>query len=968
MGILSCTIGGNAVNVQFAPGQSFLITAAVEVPFQLQLTVEDAAGTLSFTRGQPIVLSDSVKGVLYAGTVLSSQMLKAGPGSTLVEHTITCTDKQYPFIKRANTTNYLNWYAGDVAVDFVNRTLAAEGVTVAAALRRDSTQTDFAQGLLSGTIATSNVDDGNLELAQAGSNLSFTESVTADFAAGTLTNVVAANNTLKPTTVSAMKFSAVLNAHIAIDVAYIQIWSGSLVVGTLDTLNYSIWIDGGSAAKVIGLDLGFSDGTFLRTTTTAIDQNGIPATPTSDLSSFAINQWYTRAISLPAALNGKTVNSVLLATTGQSAGNYLAYFKNIFLTSQSGSPFFSTSATATNVNPPVVTNSLAYLPAQVAAPVVQTYDPTSAIRISPAHSIDAVKLLRSSVISWVAVTPATSVVQLWASYDGINFSQCTMNSALPNLPAGSSVAGLSLYLKEVFTVTAATSGSSSTTNPDPTQLPILTSVSVTLNSAPNPTSAKSDVVAGYGTQTAWNTGTLTGTNALANGDLTIGTSSRWGGGIFTNQTFTIVTGSPTQGLTSGKYFIGGSANAGGASNFDFAGQVADFTLDMDIQFAGTGGEARIYYRNPIKTVPSTSAYFLELSQISSIISLFLGSTAITANFPFTFTNGTTYHIKIAVNGSLHLVYIVGVLQFSLIDNTNTSPGYITVEAFSGSSGITTNFSNFVLTPATSGTWQSPATSISALGTCGPSILSWTELNTTNQVASSVLMQTSVDGGSTFQTCSNGGAVPNIPLGTNVAGKSVIIKATLAAFSQPVAPILRQLILRVLGAYPGSTGTRTTLPMAIDTAIRANQAGFGTASDGQVWVKTGTGADAVSSNTLTLTNTTGDVHEVIGSRVWTDEDVSIHFQFSASTMTPGIELRYIDGNNHCRLSVTTTVITITRVSYGITMVLGTVVASLSTGILYRMRFRVNGTYPVNFNAKVWLDTIAEPAAWSLSVTE
>jgi hypothetical protein len=967
MGVLSCTIGGNAVNVQFAPGQSFLITAAVEVPFQLQLTVEDTAGTLSFTRGQPIVLSDSVKGVLYAGTVLSSQMLKAGPGSTLVEHTVTCTDKQYPFIKRTNSTNYLNWYAGDAAVDMVvNGALAAEGVTVPAGLHRDSTQADFAEGVLAGTVSISNVGDGNLELVTAGSNLSFTESVTSDFSSGTLTNVTATNNTLKPITQSAIKFSAVLNAHIATDIAKVQIWSGSQVVGTLDTLNYSIWIDGGSPVKLIGIDLGFSDGTFLNTTTTAIDQNGLPASPTIDLSNYAVNQWYARAISFPASLNGKTVNSVLIVTTGQSVGTYLAYVKNIFLTSASGSPFFSTSATVTTTNPPVVTNALAYLPAQIAAPVVQAFDPANSFRISPAHSIDAVKLLRSSVVNYIAITPATSIVQLWASYDGVSYQPCTNSGALPALLAGSNIAGLSLYLKEVFTVA---SGTSSSGNPDPTQLPVLSSVSVSLLSAPNPISPKSDIVTGFSTQAAWNTGTLTGTSAPASGDLTIGATSRdWNDNLITNQTFTIFGGSPTQAASGGKYSITTPVGASAKSNFDFAGQVVDLTLDIDIQFVGTVGFTNITYRNPF-IGSSTIGMSVALDQNGSLFTLFANSTTL-GTLSFTFVNGTTYHVKIIASGSSHMVYLAGVLRFAVADSTVTGPGYMGVSASTNASSVTINYDNFVVTPAVSGTWQSASTSISALGTCGPSVISWTEVNTSSAVVSSILVQTSVDGGSTFQNCINGGAIPNIPSGTNVSGKSVIVKATLAAISQAHAPLLRQLVWRVLGAYPGSTGTRTTLPMAIDTAIRANQAGFGTASDGQTWVKSGTGTDAVASNALTITNTTGDVHEVIGVRTWTDEDVSIHFQFSASTMTPGIELRYIDVNNHCRLSVTTTAITITRVSYGITMVLNTAVVALSINTLYRMRFRVAGTYPVNFYGKVWLGdgSTAEPSAWSVTFSE
>jgi hypothetical protein len=144
-------------------------------------------------------------------------------------------------------------------------------------------------------------------------------------------------------------------------------------------------------------------------------------------------------------------------------------------------------------------------------------------------------------------------------------------------------------------------------------------------------------------------------------------------------------------------------------------------------------------------------------------------------------------------------------------------------------------------------------------------------------------------------------------------------------------------------------------------IRPNQTGWGTAFDGQTWAKVGSGTDAVSTNEATITNTIGDVHEILGSMTWVDEDATVRFSLSASTIAAGVELRYIDSNNFYRLYVSSTTINVVKVQGGLTFILKTGTIALSTGVYYRMRYRVVGsTAGATFHyGEVWPDQTLEP---------
>ncbi len=976
MSTISCTISGVSVEVL---NNSFTLTDPLEQDTVLTLTVIDSTGTADFTRGQPVTFTDTVPGISYVGYVNSSAPVKPGLVAALVEHFVTCMGTRYRLNKRTNSKNYLEWYSGDVVTDFIDTTLAAEGVTAPYATHRDSTAADFNTGILSGTAGytpiTTPTSDGELELLKAGSDLTITENTTANFATGALTNVQATSNLLTPTTVSACKFQSTLSVPLVADSMYVKIWQGAFTVGSSDTLNYDLWISSTSPQIALAVDLTFSDGTFLHSVATIVDQNALAALPTTDLSSYAKDAWYTRNITL-TGLTGKVINAVTIACAGTTAGTYLGYIKNCYLGSQSGSPFFSTSATTTNVNPPLAVSYGGFSVALTSVVVVQAWIPGSSYRISTGYSIDTVKLLKSSVLTWIGAAGTNAVVALYASYDGGNtYAACANNAVLPALPAGSNIAGLTLTLKEAFTNSGPV---------DLTQLPSLLSMIATLNSAPAAT--KSDIVTSYYNATTFNTGTYSSLGMAADAvgvTLVAPLTRNWNDLIITGQSLFPNYTNVTESASTGAYAMTvpgtvASPIPQGQSRLDFAGSLTNFTLEVDLKFNLTtaGNQLGVTYRQTYwDNANNTFGYYFGLANGEpSSQNLIFGygsnssSPAFTqlATASFTPSANTTYHVKIVVSGNSHQIYFngAGSPTISVTDSTILTAGYIGLRYFGATTATTYTytFDNFALdtTIATSGTWISPAVSLSSLGTCGPSAIAWTESNTAGDAAA--IVQTSIDGGGTYQLCVNGGSITSLTAGSNVSGVSLLTKITLTTTPGGELPEVARLVWRVLGVYSGSTGTRSTIPLGNDTFVRANQSGAGTALDGQGYVKVGTGTDAIVSDALTISSTTGDVHEILGNRTGTDLDGTLEFSLDASSDNAGMELRYVDTNNFYRIQITTTTLSIVKKLSGVATTLATTSITLSVNTPYWTRFRVVGANPATLTGRVWASGVLEPTTW------
>lgn len=120
------------------------------------------------------------------------------------------------------------------------------------------------------------------------------------------------------------------------------------VIQAGDFLEYDIyWV--GSGNLQMSMDFMTADGWTLRDAG-AVDQNGLGAHPSTDLSSKAYQKWYHRKIPFTTFYNGaptassvgKTVTNFCLVAEFEPAGTQTAYIKNIVITDGKGNNVYNT--------------------------------------------------------------------------------------------------------------------------------------------------------------------------------------------------------------------------------------------------------------------------------------------------------------------------------------------------------------------------------------------------------------------------------------------------------------------------------------------------------------------------------------------------------------------------------------------------------------------------------------------------
>jgi hypothetical protein len=657
------------------------------------------------------------------------------------------------------------------------------------------------------------------------------------------------------------------------------------------------------------------------------DQNGVSSDLLADLSNYAKDSWYTRAIPLNL-VTGKTITSVNIQIQGGATGTYSVYLKNCYLGSNPSSPIFSTTATHTQVNPAVITSGLGYSTATV--DVVQVYRPALSTRISPAHSISSVGLVQNSNITWVAslptVTPYTNIVyppgttnpqtstatqgamNIYVSYDGTTWLLCSNLGTLPGLPPGANVAGLSLYLMEQFQA-----------GDDPTILPALLSVTITINSAAAQTTT--DVVAAYGSTAGWNTGTYKGTMVNTNGQLINGGTytPNFASG-FDNTKWTtpgmVVTYASTQITLT---------DTSDTDTTDFILSMNDVlpltngTIECDISITdpGTNQWARtgIMYRAAnwadgweVVSGPSYSEYYcppmtgylvyiwLDTAGSNygiSLQALRAGSTPTVVGWlgSQTITSGTTYHLKIVYTNERHMIYLddMSVPKIDMSDSTYLQAGGVGLYALGTlGDGSTTNFTakwaNFTLTTLATGTWTSPSINLSSLVTCGYTQINWAEIGTNGTPQSTASILTSLDNGTTWNQCQNGAEVPLLTPGTSVSSIThLLIRAILysngGAQSSIIAdPAIIGLYARVCGNYGTVTGTR------ISPVINLTPVGYVASSNVAYHanIPTNTSVTVQTTQDLSTYHTVGNSGAGEALPYWTPQPSATQDLFSSNT--------------------------------------------------------------------------------------
>lgn len=156
-------------------------------------------------------------------------------------------------------------------------------------------------------------------------------------------------------------------------------------------------------------------------------------------------------------------------------------------------------------------------------------------------------------------------------------------------------------------------------------------------------------------------------------------------------------------------------------------------------------------------------------------------------------------------------------------------------------------------------------------------------------------------------------------------------------------------------------------LANDTFQRANQSGWGTASDGQVWSVTGPGTLAITGNEGTVISNFSDTHVQLGTKVSNDIEILCRMAISDSNDICGLQGRfttsggiscykflYYTGGVHINKSITGSSSNLANASF-----------TMSTGVFYWFRFRITGSLLLG---KIWQDGTAEPSAFTVTSTD
>lgn len=926
---VSITIAGSTVT--FDEG-SFQLQLKADERQQCTFTVIDYTGTLFFSRGEQVTVTDPTLGLLYTGYIVDVAQDKSNtyPDPT-IEHQISCVDNLYLADKRTSNLLYSTPNtAARLVLDQI-AVLAPEGVTTAQAQSAVTTQSGFGQGKLTGVSSTSNLG-GDLELSPAGYTTTLTGALTTDH-------------------INVLVFSGYASSGYTTAYTYRQIWAGSITItSSSDAFIYSIWVNSSSPQIMAICDFVCSDGTTL-SSTGALDLQGIGNSATTDLSGLASDTWYNRYFAIPGSLVGKTIVSFIVGLGGTNSGTYTAYYGTI--TYNTSSP--SANYTIFGAGHPLAANNQAQNIAYSSVSLTQAIGSVKQTWATLTTPLNGPGIIESSKVIWTASIPSGVSASVYGAIDSVPSPlPLVSGGSIPGLLAGSAVpSGTTLQALALFVL-----------GKDPTALPLLSPFTMTVTSAP--ASTKSDVYQTWTLGTDFNTGTYTNT-ALFQGSgpgITLnGIQPNWGPNTPSGTLFGGV--SPTEAIIGTQIKLTTAATADARFRLDSVGTWQNFTVEVDITVPSGYYPVSLTYRNTgYQNNNDTYGYLIALSTsglqfghgtnsssgAGSFTSIATASVPISAN--------STHRLKAVVNGTSHQFYLDGVLYLSSTDATYSATGSFAIRVYSNSGTVTGYFSNFGVVSALSGTWQSPALSLSSASIYGNSVIMW-DATSLPDTTTTMTVTTSVDGGSTFQAATNGKPIANLSRNQSLTGKTLIVLITLAATNAPVVPVTNGLTVWVQGLY-SSTGNRSTTPLGNDTMVRANQSHWGTAFDGQTWALTGTATDAIASNEATLVNTTGDAHEVLGStNLWADQEATVRVKLSASTISAGIELRYGSSSAYYRLTLSTTAISIVRNVGSGNSTLATTAITASTGIYYRLRFRIQGSGPANLSGKFWADGTLEP---------
>lgn len=160
---------------------------------------------------------------------------------------------------------------------------------------------------------------------------------------------------------------------------------------------------------------------------------------------------------------------------------------------------------------------------------------------------------------------------------------------------------------------------------------------------------------------------------------------------------------------------------------------------------------------------------------------------------------------------------------------------------------------------------------------------------------------------------------------------------------------------------------TSTLRASDTFMRANQSGFGTATDTQVWANAGDTTHvqlSILSNQGKVTNSTAANYITLGGTNYSgDGEVKVRISTSSTSISnqQGALLRYTDTTHWYAAYLRGTQIRIDSAAASLANVAFSEVANTE----YWMRFNITGT---RLSVRVWADGTTEPTTWNLTAVD
>jgi len=362
--------------------------------------------------------------------------------------------------------------------------------------------------------------------------------------------------------------------------------------------------------------------------------------------------------------------------------------------------------------------------------------------------------------------------------------------------------------------------------PNPEMTPRLTNCSFSVYSAAAAT--KTDFVDIDNDQTSLGTGTLSNATSYSDGLYTTGSYRNWDDLSFASQTLYGVSGAgnPQQGESQRYFFLRTDSGLDVRSRFDFAGTWQNFIMEIDIHLlSGTNHpEYGVVYRTTgWQNANDTYAYVADITDISVNLrrgtNTGSGGGAFTsvATVALTLTVGNWYRMKVVVNGSNHQVYLNDVLYINATDATWSAAGSVGVRLYNNTGARSSgHYDNFGIVGYESDliSVSSRTTSAIALsGIVGDSRVNWQE---STPSSSTMLVESTLNNGTLWEACTNGGQIPQLVSGYNAAGKSLKFRFSMTNQAVNLPTKLLGYSAFVIGQYSAS-GTRVSPVLALDNA-------------------------------------------------------------------------------------------------------------------------------------------------------